>query len=151
MYNDLFYFFIIISHNPLKFTFPIICTVVLQYWWNQKWACYVRIGVYEWTHHISLCSVSVSAFILELWTYHLFKIFRYIKMSSGYKKLRHMSCIAVQMWLIHCTNHKTPLKIDRGLVLPRILFSLRFGFTCHLIPCGRWDWTLCVSCLHVNR
>lgn len=44
------------------------------------------LGVYKWIRHVSLGSVSVPAFILELWAYHvLLKIFRYIRMSSGYK------------------------------------------------------------------
>lgn len=38
-HTTIYSIFIIISHNPLKFTFPVICKVVLQYCQNQKWAC----------------------------------------------------------------------------------------------------------------
>lgn len=59
----------------------------------------------------------VSAFILELGTFQfLFKIFRCIKMSSGYNKLRAMPCMSLKR--DQCTTQ---------IILPSILLSQLFS------------------------
>lgn len=59
----------------------------------------------------------VSAFILELGTFQfLFKIFRCIKMSSGYNKLRAMPCMSLKR--DRCTTQ---------IILPSILLSQLFS------------------------